>query len=116
MKFNIHGFHFDVNDEVRNYAVEKIGKLDKYYRNIIIADVKLEAEEGDTANVRYICTVQLEVPGDNIVAKQKGQDIHEVIDLVADELKRQISKKKEKENPKKLARAKDAVRKFFGQE
>lgn len=116
MKLNIHAYRFDLTDEIRDYAAEKIGKLDKYYKNIVQADIKLESEPGDTANVRYMCKVAISVPGENIIADEKSDDIKKAIDFVESDLKRQLSKKKEKENPKKLARAKEAVRRFFGKE
>lgn len=116
MKLNIHAFHFDLTDEVRDYAAEKIGKLEKYYKNIVMADVNLQSSPGDTANVRYICKVQLFVPKEDIFVETKAADIKESIDFAVEDLKRKIEKKKTKENPRRFIRAKDAVFKFFGRE
>lgn len=117
MKIDIRAIHFDLTEEIRNYAAEKIGRLDKYYKNIIATEVKLEEHEGVRADQnRFSCKVRVEIPGKDIHAEENGQDLHEAIDLAEQDLSRQLRKVKEKNNPKKLARAKEAIRRFFGKE
>lgn len=117
MKIDIRAIHFDLTDEIRDYAAEKIGKLDKYYKNIISAEIKMEEHEGVRADQdRFSCKVRLAIPGKDISNEEKGRDLHEAIDLVELELQRQLKKVKDKQNPKKLAKAKELVRRFFGKE
>lgn len=117
MKIDIRAIHFDLTDDVRDYAAEKIGKLDKYFKNIISAEVKMEEHEGVRAEQdRYSCKVRLAIPGNDLDGEERGRDPKEAIDLVEQEMQRQIKKVKEKQNPKKLARAKEMVRRFFGKE
>ena len=61
MKIDITAVKFDLNTEIRDYTAEKIGKLEKYYKNIIKADVALEEHAGDTANVRYGTKIKVEI-------------------------------------------------------
>jgi putative sigma-54 modulation protein len=117
MKLDIRAVHFDLNDEIRDYAAEKIGKLDKFYKNIIMAEIKLMGNSGvEAVEDKFEATVRLSVPGKDVYAEEKGRDIHEAIDLVERELQRQLKKIKDKQNPKRLAKTKEIVRRFFGKE
>lgn len=114
MKINIRNVHFPVDDKTRNYAVEKIGKLEKYYKNIIMASLVFEKHAGDTANVRYCFSAELDVPGENIRVEECGRNILVVIDNVENKLRERLLKEKSKRNPSRLHHAKKFINNFFG--
>ncbi|MGL6131739.1 MAG: ribosome hibernation-promoting factor, HPF/YfiA family, partial [Fusobacteriaceae bacterium] len=45
MKMIIHGKHLSVTPAMRQYAEEKIGRVGKYFDNILEIDVTLSAEK-----------------------------------------------------------------------
>lgn len=117
MKINIRAVHFDLTNELRDYAAEKIGKLDDYYKNIIMADVAVENHESEKKGLySYNAKVKLSVPGKDLFAEGTGADEFSAIDNVEDKLKTQVEKLKGKQNKGKLDRFQLLVRNFFGKE
>ncbi|MDD3480682.1 MAG: ribosome-associated translation inhibitor RaiA [Patescibacteria group bacterium] len=115
MKFNIRAIHFDLTDELRDYVAEKIGKLDTYYKNIIMADIAIENHESEAKDkYHYIAKVKLSVPGKDIFADGTGSDEYAAIDNVEGKLKVQIDKLKGKQNKGKLDEFQSMIRNFFG--
>jgi len=113
MKIDIRNVHFPVDKEIRDYAVEKIGKLEKYYKNIIKATIVFEKHAGDTANVRYCFVVELDIPGENIRVEECGRSIKDAINIAEQKLKERLLKEKGKKNPNKIHQAKGWIKGFF---
>lgn len=114
MKIDIRAIHFELSDEDRDYAAEKIGHLEKYYKNIISAEIHIKCDHDDHSGNTYDINVSLKIPGKDLFTEESGRDIRTLIDKTESELTRQISRVKEKQNPKRLYKAKEAIRRFFG--
>jgi len=114
MKIDIRAIHFELSDEDRNYAAEKIGHLEKYYKNIISAEIHIKCDHEDHSGNTYDISVSLKIPGKDLFSEESGRDIRTIIDGLETELVRQISRVKEKSNPKRLYKAKEYIRNFFG--
>lgn len=114
MKIDIRAVHFELDEKSRNYAAEKIGGLEKYYKNIIKTEIVLEEHGGDTPNVKYGCKARLYIPGKDLFAEEFGIDIMSSIDSVENKLQQQIRKAKEKNSPNKIHQARAWMRNFFG--
>lgn len=91
MKFNIHGKKLEVTDSIKNYIEEKIGRLDKYFK--------------DPENITTTVLIKLRGKGQvvevTINANQfilRGEEMHDdlyaAIDKVSDKIERQIRKNK----------------------
>ena len=115
MKIDITAVKFELDTKTRDYAAEKIGRLDKYYKNIVKVDVTLEEHAGDTANVRYGAKVKVEIPGTNIFAEEFDKDIFTAIDRVEKKAREQLVRTKDKRNPNPIHKAKKWVSGFFGE-
>lgn len=117
MKINIKAIHFDLTDELRDYAAEKIGKLDDYYKNIILADIGIENHESEKKQkYSYVAKVRLSVPGKDIFADGTGPDEFSAIDNVQGKIKVQLEKLKSKQNQGKIDKFQSLIRDFFGKE
>lgn len=114
MKIDIRAMHFTLDAETRDYAAEKIGHLEKYYKNIISADINIVCDHEDTSGSSYTVKVKLAIPGKDLFAETESRSIYEAVDEVEDRLHQQILKLREKSNPKHLHLAKEWVRNFFG--
>jgi ribosomal subunit interface protein len=114
MKIDIRAVHFGLDKETRDYAAEKIGHLEKYYKNIIAAEIGITCDHEDTAGSSYSVKAKLVIPGKDLFAESGSRNINEAIDKAEDRLHQQIIKLREKNNPKHLHRAKEWVRNFFG--
>lgn len=78
------------SEGVKNYAREKLGKLQKYMRSPLTADLVLSME-------RHLHTVEVTVHGDGhrFVGTQQSEDMYASIDLVIDKIDRQIREEKD---------------------
>lgn len=78
------------SEGVKNYAREKLAKLQKYMRSPLTADLVLSME-------RHLHTVEVTVHGDGhrFVGTQQSEDMYASIDLVIDKIDRQIREEKD---------------------
>ena len=83
--------HAKLTPQLRQYAVEKISKVEKYFTNIIDAHVILTVEK-----YYSLAEATVNAGGTRINAKEEAQDLYAAIDLVADNLDRQMKRFKEK--------------------
>jgi ribosomal subunit interface protein len=114
MKIDIRAVHFELDEKARDYAAEKIGHLEKFYKNIVKAEVTLEMHGGDTPNVKYGCKVKIVIPGNDLFAEEFSKDVFVAIDMVEQKLQQQLRKVKEKHTPNRIHQAKAWVKNFFG--
>ena len=78
--------HMDPTDSIRNYAEEKIGKLQRFLRRPLNARVTLSVERNE-----HVVEVQMSSGSERFEVKQAGEAMYSVIDSVIDKLERQIS-------------------------
>lgn len=116
MNINIKALHFNIKNDDKNYVEEKIGHLEKYFKNIISAEVNVSCDHEDNVSNTYKMDVILKIPGKDLFAKTEKRGIREGIDELEEKLKLQISKHKEKHNPRRFRKTKEWVRSLLGRE
>lgn len=84
------------SEGVKNYAREKIGKLQKYLRSPLAADVVLSME-------RHLQRVEIDVRSDGHrwAGSHDSEDMYASIDLVIDKIDRQIRDEKDASSDRK---------------
>lgn len=84
--------HLDPSDALRNYAMEKVSRIEKYLSNITEVHIILTHEKlSNTAEVI------VHANRSKITAREKDKDnMYASIDLMADKLERQVKKMKDK--------------------
>lgn len=95
MKLTIQSIHFDAADHLKGYIQRKANKLDTYFDRITDADVTLKVQNEVKGANKYV-ELKLRVPGETLVASEKGSRFEEATDLVVDKLKIQLTKYKSK--------------------
>lgn len=82
--------HVESSEGVKNYAEQKIAKMQKYLRTPLEADVVCSLE-------RHLHCVELSVraDGERYAAAVETEDMYASIDLVTDKVDRQIRKAKD---------------------
>lgn len=91
MRFNIIGRNIDVTDGLKDAIVEKLGKLEKYFRPDTQVNVTLSVEKGSQK-----IEVTIPVKGNIIRSEQESTDMYVSIDLVEEIIERQLKKYKTK--------------------
>ena len=94
MKYNIRGDKMVVTDAIRDYAEEKLGKLEKYFKEDNITANVLTRVRGNSQ------IVEVTIPTSKFVlrSEEENEDLYAAIDLVSDKLERQIRKNKTRLN------------------
>lgn len=103
-RFEITGVHTEVNDKLKKYATNKIGKLDRFMTKHTRASAHVEVilKESKTKTKKdCICEVVMHLPKENITTKEATLNMFAAIDIVEAKLKNQLKKYKEThENPR----------------
>lgn len=94
MKYNIRGDKMVVTDAIRDYAEEKLGRLEKYFKDDNITANILTRVRGNSQ------IVEVTIPTSKFVLRgeEENEDLYAAIDLVSDKLERQIRKNKTRLN------------------
>jgi putative sigma-54 modulation protein len=81
-----------LDENLLDYAEDKIGKIEKFYSNIQEADLVLSELRG-----RNVAEVTIKVAGKIIRAETEGSNIRGAIDRLSDKLETQMRKYKERQ-------------------
>ena len=94
MKYNIRGDKMVITEAIKNYTEDKLGRLEKYFK-----------DDGVTANVLTRVRgnsqiVEVTIPTSKFIlrSEEENDDLYAAIDLVTDKLERQIRKNKTRLN------------------
>jgi putative sigma-54 modulation protein len=91
MQINISGRQIEITDSLRDYAEEKIGRVQKHFDHLTTMNVVLQVEKQ-----RHLAEVTLHAKGATLAASADAPDMYAAIDQLADKLDRQVLKHKEK--------------------
>lgn len=92
MKVTITGRHFELSDGIREYANEKIEKLERILDSITEVEVLLKGEDRS-----FHCEFIIHVANKpNVVIDVAHDSMYAAIDLAIDKAQRQVRKHKEK--------------------
>lgn len=95
MDIQITAKKIEISPEIRDYAKEKFGKIEKFNHKIQNIEVVVKAEER-----RILCEtiVRLDHHGGSIVIEVAADTIQGAVDLAVDKCERQLRKEKERES------------------
>lgn len=99
MKITIQGTGIELTEAIKQYAEEKVQSLEKYFDNIISADIDvgMNSHHHNNGNIFY-AEVNLAVPGKLLRVVKEEPDLYKAIDKVKDHLKVELEKIKGKMN------------------
>jgi len=97
MHIQITAKNIDLTDAIRSYVNKKIGKVKKYFDQVIEVHVVLEVQKN-----LHTAEVLVNAKGVFLKGLEKSEDLYASIDLAVDKIERQLIKYKEKIQSKKL--------------
>lgn len=80
----------DLNDRLREYAQDKLGRADRIFGRIIKMEVELACEPNPRVKDGHRVEVTAKAPGATLRAHGGGADFYTAIDQAADRLERQL--------------------------
>lgn len=90
--YKLIGRNIEVTDAMRQYAEDKISRLDRISDQIVDASIVMSYDASRHAGTPAKVEVQLNVPGGVIRAEERALDTYAAIDLVAEKLERQLKR------------------------
>jgi ribosomal subunit interface protein len=103
MQINIQSKNIELTDEIRNYALKRMGNLDNFVSNIKNknGEVKAIFEVGKSTNHHkageiFHADCSITINGENFYAESDNEDWHNTIDEVTEKLFNEISKNKDR--------------------
>ncbi len=93
--------HFDLTDDLKNFAEKQIGKLEKYFNHIIDSHLILEMEKS-----RMSAELKVKVYGTILTSKHRSFDMYDSVEKVIDKMEGQLKRYKGKLTDKKAKKAK----------
>ncbi len=94
MKLTIQSLHFDASQQLKDFANQKVSKLDLFFDGIISAEVVLSLDKADNTENK-VSKISLAVPNGNLIAEKQCKSFEEGIDLACEALRKQLLKYKE---------------------
>lgn len=85
MNISITFRHMDASEAIKDYAREKVSKLQKFLRQPMTAKVTLSLDK-----LLHVAEAQVSSGGAHLEAKESSDDMYASIDKIIDKLERQI--------------------------
>ena len=83
--------HMESSEALKSYAEEKLGRVQKYIDEPIVAQVFLTVEK-----IRHIAEITINAKGITIKASEETNDMYAALDAVIDKIERQMRRYKER--------------------
>ena len=91
MNIQITGRHVEITEAIRAFVEKKFAKLEKHFDHITSIQVILEVEKSE-----HKAEASLQVPGNDLFAQSKAENLYTAIDVLMEKIDRQLIKFKEK--------------------
>lgn len=91
MNLTITGHHVEVTQAIREYVLNKLGRVLRHFDGIIGVHVTLSIEK-----LQHKCETTVHIRGKDIHVESEEPNMYAAIDLLIDKLDRQLMKHKEK--------------------
>ena len=95
MKLQMQSIHFDADYKLLDFIQKKADKLDTFYDRIIDGEVFLRLDK-NSVNENKIVEIKLNIPGNQLFAKEQHKSFEAATDVAVEALRRQLKKFKEK--------------------
>lgn len=96
MKWDIQTVGFSATEELVNYTKNKIEGLQKFYDQIVGAEVYLKLVQDDKNNTK-VADIKLNIPGNDLMGSSTTEGFEKSVNESVDKLKGQIRKLKTKQ-------------------
>ncbi|MEQ9285935.1 MAG: ribosome-associated translation inhibitor RaiA [Cyclobacteriaceae bacterium] len=95
MKLQMHSIHFDADEKLVEFIQKKADKLETFFDRIIDGEVFMRLEKNES-NENKIIEIKLNIPGNQLFAKEQSRTFEAAADEAVEALRRQLKKHKEK--------------------
>lgn len=94
MKTTFTARHFDASQQLKEYSVDAVQKLDQFYDRIVTCDIILEPTPDDEEPQQ--AELNVKIPQTLLNAKEQAPTYEQAMNKVVDNITRQLKKYKDK--------------------
>ena len=105
MRLQIKARHGHVNDSVRRYAEEKLGKLGRRVHDLTVIELTLSRERNPSIADDHAAEAIVHTKGPNIVVREQATTWEAAIDRLIDKLERQVERQRDMKTHERRRRA-----------
>jgi ribosome hibernation promoting factor len=105
MRIEVKGRNLQVTDELREVVARRFEKVDKQVSDLATLEVELSEEKNPANPDQMVAEATLYLKGVTLRAKNASRDTKHSINLVADELSRQVKRHRDKRRRRREQRA-----------
>src|ERR1700693_3254074 len=105
MRLQVKGRNVEVSDQIRSYAEEKLGKLDRLVKGPTGIELELAVEKNPSIAANHVAEATVWTKGPVLRARESSADMKASIDQLVDKLERQVKRYREKRRPRRHGRA-----------
>ena len=105
MKIEVKGRNLQVTDDLREIVQRRFEKVGKQVSELAVLEVELSEERNPANPESHVAEATLHLKGVTLRAKESSRDIRHSINLIADELARQVKRHRDKRRRRREQRA-----------
>ena len=103
MRIEVKGHNLAVTDELRECVARRFERVDKQVSDLAVLTVEL-SEEPKASPASFVAEASLRLKGVTLRARDGSRDIKHAINLVADEMSRQVKRHRDKRRKRREGR------------
>jgi putative sigma-54 modulation protein len=104
MRIQVKGRNLQVTDELREVVARRFEKVGKQVSELAVLEVELSAERNPANPDGQVAEATLHLKGVTLRATNSSRDIKHAINLIADELARQVKRHRDKRRKRRESR------------
>jgi len=101
MNLQVKGRNLEVSDQIRKYAEDKLGKLDRLVNDPTRIELELAVEKNPSIADNHVAEATVWTKGPVLRAREASGDMKASIDQLVDKLERQVKRYRDKKRPRK---------------
>ena len=96
MRLQVKGRNLEVSEQIRKYAEDKLGKIDRLVADPTRVELELLVEKNPSISDNHVAEATVWTKGPVLRARESSTDIKASIDQLVDKLERQVKRYREK--------------------
>src|ERR687884_1247484 len=100
MRLQVKGRNLEVSAAIRGYAERKFGRLEKQLNDATTVELELCVEKNPSIANGHVAEATIYTKGPNLRARESATDMKAAIDLLVDNLERQVERYRSKRRRK----------------
>ena len=90
MRLQVKGRNLELNDSIRDYAAQKLGKLDRQLHESTVVELELAVERNPSIAANQVAEATIWTKGPTLRAREASVDMKAAIDELTEKLLRQV--------------------------